>query len=112
MFGYKKRKDINTAQFSDQVSIFGSFMELYIINHIEFIIDNCFISYNHLVFKQTIGIPMGTNCASHLANIFLHIYETLFIHKLIEGHTFLNSELYFIIKMILLILKMPTLLMT
>ena len=27
---------------------------------------------------------MGTNCASHLANIFLQIYETLFIRKLIE----------------------------
>ena len=27
---------------------------------------------------------MGTNCASHLANIFLHINETSFIHKLIE----------------------------
>ena len=88
MFGYNKIKCINinnkSAQFSDKVSIYGSFMEFDIINHIEFIIDNCFISYNHLVFKQAIAIPMGTNCASHLANIFLHIYETSFICKLIE----------------------------
>ena len=66
MFGYKKRKYINisdkSAQFSDKVYIYGSFRELEIINHIEFIIDNCFISYNLVVFKQAIGIPMGTNC--------------------------------------------------
>ena len=71
-------------QFSDKVSKHGSFTESEIIHQIDFTIDNCFISYNHLVFKQTIGIPMGTNCASHLANIFLHIYEKTFICKLME----------------------------
>ena len=88
LFEYKKRKYINisskSAQFSDKVSKHGSFTELEIIHQIDFTIDNCFISYNHLVFKQTIGIPMGTNCASHLANIFLHIYEKTFICKLME----------------------------
>ena len=84
LFEYKKRKYINisseSAQFSDKVSTHGSFTELEIIHQIDFTIDNCFISYNHLVFKQTIGIPTATNCASHLANIFLHIYEKTFIH--------------------------------
>ena len=82
------------------------------INHIEYIINNCFISYNHLVFKQAIGLPMGTNCASHLANIFLHIYETSFISKLIEEENMEYISKLGTIKVILLILKMPTLLMT
>ena len=88
LFEYRKRKYINisskSAQFSDKVSKHSSFTESEIIHQIDFTIDNCFISYNHLVFKQTIGIPMGTNCTSHLAIIFLHIYEKTFICKLME----------------------------
>jgi hypothetical protein len=30
------------------------------------------------VFQQTIGIPMGTNCAPLLADLFLHAYEAAF----------------------------------
>ena len=30
------------------------------------------------VFQQTVGIPMGTNCVSLLADIFLYSYETEF----------------------------------
>ena len=31
---------------------------------------------------KVIGIPMGTNCAPYLANIFLRMYEVEFIEKL------------------------------
>lgn len=37
-------------------------------------------------FQQVIGIPTGTNCASDLANIFLHIFEKLFVKDLVENH--------------------------
>ena len=82
------------------------------INHIEYIIDNCIISYNHLVFKQAIGLPMGTNCGSHLVNIFLHIYEMSFISKFIEEGNMEYISKLGTIKVTLLILKMPTSLMT
>ena len=34
------------------------------------------------VFQQIFGIPMGTNCAPLLADIFLYSYEAEFIHSL------------------------------
>ena len=40
---------------------------------IEYIIDNSIIIYIGEMFRQVIGIPMGTSCAPYLANIFLHI---------------------------------------
>ena len=51
------------------------------INHL---IDNCFIKYDNQIFQQTVGIPMGSNCASHLANIFLFIYESALVNKVFE----------------------------
>ena len=51
-----------------------------------FIIDNSYISFQDTLFRQIIGIPMGTNCAPHLANIYLHVYEYKYLQKLIlEG---------------------------
>ena len=48
-----------------------------------FIIDNSFIVYQHKVSRQIIGIPMGTNCAPDLANIYLHVFEYDYIHSLV-----------------------------
>ena len=36
------------------------------------------------VFQQTVGIPMGTNCAPLLADLFLYSYEADFIQKLLN----------------------------
>ena len=33
----------------------------------------------YVFFQHTIGIPMGTNCAPLLANLFLYSYEAVFI---------------------------------
>jgi hypothetical protein len=38
----------------------------------------CYRLHVCTVFKQTPGIPMGTNCASLLADMFLHTYEAEF----------------------------------
>ena len=46
--------------------------------------DNCYISFDRKVVQQVLGIPMSTNCASHVANIFLHVYKKIFISKLRE----------------------------
>jgi hypothetical protein len=34
------------------------------------------------VFQQTVGIPMGTNCALLLADLFRYSYEAVFIQGL------------------------------
>ena len=48
---------------------------------IDFLIDNIFVRFGGKVFRQFIGIPMGTNSAPLLADLFLHTYEYEFIIK-------------------------------
>ena len=38
---------------------------------LEFLIDNIFVVFGNQVFQQSVGIPMGTNCAPLLADLFL-----------------------------------------
>ena len=47
---------------------------------LEFLVDNIFVVFGGKVFQQIVGIPMGTNCAPLLADIFLYSYELEFIH--------------------------------
>ena len=42
---------------------------------LEVLIDNIFVMFDGRVFQQTVGIPMGTNCAPLLADLFLYSYE-------------------------------------
>jgi hypothetical protein len=51
---------------------------------IEFLVDNIFVQFGGRVFQQTIGIPMGTNCAPLLADLFLYSYEADFIDGLLK----------------------------
>ena len=43
-----------------------------------------YILFAGKVFQQTVGIPMGTNCAPLLADIFLYSYEADFIQSLLS----------------------------
>ena len=60
------------------------FSETDIINMLQFLIDNIFVIFDRLVFQQTVGIPMGTNCAPLLADLFLYSYEVNFIQGLLK----------------------------
>ena len=51
-----------------------SFSIVKLIIVINTVIENSYIKFISKVNKQIIGIPMGTNCAPYLANIFLHRY--------------------------------------
>ena len=51
---------------------------------IDFLIDNIFVNFGGRIFQQTIGIPMGTNCAPLLADLFLYSYEAEFVQSLIK----------------------------
>jgi hypothetical protein len=60
------------------------FSDTDIINMLEFLIDNLFVIFAGCVFQQTVGIPMGTNCAPLLADLFLYSYEADFIQGLLK----------------------------
>ena len=60
------------------------YSEVEIKNMLEFLIDNIFVVFGDQVFQQSVGIPMGTNCAPLLADLFLYSYEAEFIQKLLR----------------------------
>jgi hypothetical protein len=45
-----------------------------VISMLEFLIDNIFVSFGGTLFQQVVGIPMGTNCAPLLTDLFLYSY--------------------------------------
>ena len=53
----------------------------------EFFIDNIFVQFGGCLFRQLIEIPVGTNCALLLADIFLYSPENGFLDSMIRsGH--------------------------
>ena len=48
---------------------------------INFPIDNIYVRFESFVFRQVIGVPMGTNSAPLLADLFLHTFEYDFMVK-------------------------------
>jgi hypothetical protein len=51
-----------------------------------FLVDNIFVVFGDQVFQQSIGIPMGTNSAPLLADLFLYSYEAEFVQKLLQDN--------------------------
>ncbi len=59
-----------------------------LIEMITWLIDNTFVTIGSSVFKQVIGIPMGTDCAPYLANLFLYSYEFDFLNDTLKHKDF------------------------
>ena len=47
-----------------------------------FLLDNIFIQFGTKLYKQVVGIPMGTNYAPLVADLFLFCYERDFMMSL------------------------------
>jgi hypothetical protein len=47
-----------------------------------FLLDTIFIRFGNDIYRQVIGIPMGTNCAPLVADLFLYCYERDFMLSL------------------------------
>ena len=52
--------------------------------YITFLLANCFFTVGKHVFQQVIGIPMGTDPAPFMANLFLYYYENKFMKELLK----------------------------
>ena len=55
-----------------------------LIEYIKFLVDNVYISVGNRIYKQTVGIPMGTDCAPMLANLFLFSYEYAYTKEMLK----------------------------
>ena len=51
---------------------------------VEFLVDNIYVRFGGQLFRQMVSIPMGTSCASLLADLFLYSYENKVLDKLIK----------------------------
>jgi hypothetical protein len=45
------------------------------------LVDNIYVVFGDQVFQESVGIPMGTNCAPILADLFLYSYEAEFVQN-------------------------------
>ena len=55
-----------------------------LIDMINYLVDNIYVSVGNTIFRQRIGIPMGTDCAPLLANLYLFRLEYKFMKKLLK----------------------------
>ena len=65
-----------------------------VIKMLEYLIDNIFVEFSGRIFQQTIGIPMGTNYALLLADLFLYLYEAEFVKSLLQAGKKHLAQLY------------------
>ena len=75
----------NSTYFSNKIQKGKTcYSEEQVISMLEFLIDNTCVSFGGTLFQQVVGIPMGTNCAPLLVNLFLYSYESEFLQKLFK----------------------------
>ena len=53
---------------------------------LHYLLDNIFISFGSKLYRQIVGIPMGTNCAPLVADLFLFCYERDFMLSLSDNN--------------------------
>ena len=61
-----------------------------LITMVNFLFDNLFVAVGDKVFRQVIGIPMGTDCAPYLANLYLFALEYKFLDRLFTSKKLLD----------------------
>ena len=58
------------------------------------LLDNIFIRFGSKLYRQIVGIPMGTNCAPLVADLFLFCYERVFMLSLSDNYQTDNVEVF------------------
>ena len=72
--------DIPSRAFSKR-----SITEDKLVKYVEYLVDNIYVSIGNRVYRQCVGIPMGTDCAPLLANLFLFYYEYKYMKNLMKN---------------------------
>ena len=80
---------LKNAYFSDSLNYNKSYLRFtkqQLLDCIYYLIDNSYVKFNGCVYKQVIGIPMGTSAGPHMANVYLHQYEHAYYIHLCENN--------------------------
>ena len=51
-------------------------------NAVKYLMDNCYFTFGEKLFQQIIGIPMGSDPAPFMANLFLYYYESKWLKEI------------------------------
>ena len=58
----------------------------------EYLIDNVYIKAGNNVYRKNIGIPVGTDCAPQLANLYLFYHEYSNMRSLLKNNLCLTKR--------------------
>ena len=58
----------------------------FITDALHYLLNNIFIRLSSKLYRQIVGIPMGTNCAPLVADLFLLCYERDFMLSLSDNN--------------------------
>ena len=76
--------DRNAFFTSDAVRNYNLWSCQKVCEALTFLLDNIYIRFGSKLYRQIVGIPMGTNCAPLVADLFLFCYERDFMLSLSE----------------------------
>lgn len=89
-----------TANF-EHSSELHKFTKSDLITAVTWLIGNTFLVNGGICRRQAIGIPMGTNCAPTLANLYLYAYESAYIDKLLaSSHEAIATQFHMTFRLI------------
>ena len=71
--------DKNAFFTSDTVRNYNLWSCQKVCEALTFLLDNIYIRFGSKLYRQIVGIPMGTNCAPLVADLFLFCYERDFM---------------------------------
>ena len=67
---------------SSDKSLYTLWLSQNVCDTLSYLLDNIYIRFGTKLYRQIIGILMGTNCAPLLADLFLYCYERDFMDSL------------------------------
>ena len=57
-----------------------------VCNALSFLLENIYFRFGNKLYRPIVGIPMGTNCAPLVADLFLFCYERDFMTSLSDDN--------------------------
>ena len=78
--------DKNAFFTSDTVRNYNLWSCQKVCEALTFLLDNIYIRFGSKLYRQIVGIPMGTNCAPIVADLFLFCYERDFMLSLSDDN--------------------------
>ena len=85
--GTRQKISVNffgTAYWANKIqpSALFTFSKEHLIDAVQYLLNNCYFKLGDKLFKQQIGIPMGSDPAPFFANLFLYWYESTWLLRM------------------------------